>query len=143
MITRSDFNYIKENFSNIANTIYDNNCEMQNRLTTIEVDCNVIKDNLAQISINENDLYNTINKVDIISDISNVSSNRINELESCFYQITIDIEKMSKAIEELAEKIKELTSAGNSQKNRVPDLKSDLDFFYGVPSLEEIFLKGD
>ena len=116
---------------------------MQNRLTTIEADCNVIKDNLTQISINENDLYNTVSKVDIISDISNAYSDRISELENCFYQTTINIEKMSKAIEELAEKIKELTPTGNSQENRVPELKSDLDFFYGVPSLEEIFLKGD
>ena len=53
----------------------------------------------------------------------------IDSLNESIVKISIDAEAVGKALKEVSEKLKEIAPAGDSQRDRVPELKSDLEIF--------------
>lgn len=82
------------------------------------------------------DIVDSKNKISELYQLVNHNMNKIDSLEASInslkeqmVKISIDAEAVGKALKEISEKLRETAPAGDNQKDRVPELESDLEIF--------------
>lgn len=138
---------LEQDMNYLRNKNYTDNWKLNQKIEGHETVLNELRSNLNPIlsqqiwdsSFLSNQLADIVenkNKISELYQLVNYDMSRIDSLETSIdslkesiVKISIDAEAVGKALKEVSEKLKEIAPAGDSQKNRVPDKKDDLEIF--------------